>query len=34
MAIAQLDAELAWTRDVCELFNEQAVVPPKRRRVR
>ncbi|BCO46840.1 transposase [Mycobacterium intracellulare] len=30
--IAQLEAELALTRDACELFNEQAVVPPKRRR--
>ena len=31
--IAQLEAELALTRDACELFDEQAVVPPKRRRV-
>jgi transposase-like protein len=31
--IAALEAELALTRDACELFNEQAVVPPKRRRV-
>jgi putative transposase len=30
--IAALEAELALTRDVCELFDEQAVVPPKRRR--
>ena len=30
--IAQLEAELALTRDACELFDEQAVVPPKRRR--
>jgi putative transposase len=30
--IAQLEAELALTRDACELFNERAVVPPKRRR--
>jgi transposase-like protein len=30
--IAALEAELALTRDACELFNEQAVVPPKRRR--
>jgi putative transposase len=30
--IAQLEAELALTRDACELFNEEAVVPPKRRR--
>jgi putative transposase len=29
--IAALEAELALTRDACELF-EQAVVPPKRRR--
>src|SRR3984957_7028468 len=29
--IAQLEAELALTRDACELFDEQAVVPPKRR---
>ncbi|MGE2832699.1 transposase [Mycobacterium sp. SMC-4] len=27
--IAQLEAELAFTRDACELFDEQAVVPPK-----
>jgi hypothetical protein len=27
-----LEAELALTRDACELFNAQAVVPPKRRR--
>ena len=27
--IAQLEAELALTRDACELFNKQAVVPPK-----
>jgi transposase len=25
--IAQLEAELALTRDACELFDEQAVVP-------
>lgn len=31
--IAQLEAELALTRDACELFNDEAVVPPKRRRV-
>jgi transposase-like protein len=30
--IAQLEAELALTRDACELFNAAAVVPPKRRR--
>jgi putative transposase len=30
--IAQLEAELALTRDACEPFDEQAVVPPKRRR--
>src|ERR1700749_2536784 len=30
--IAQLEAELALTRDACELFDNQAVVPPKRRR--
>src|SRR5271170_410284 len=30
--IAQLEAELALTRDACELFDGQAVVPPKRRR--
>ncbi|MHA0290083.1 IS3 family transposase (plasmid) [Mycobacterium sp. C3-094] len=30
--IAQLEAELVLTRDACELFDEQAVVPPKRRR--
>jgi len=30
--IAQLEAELTLTRDACELFDEQAVVPPKRRR--
>ena len=30
--IAALEAELALTRDACELFDEQAVVPPKRRR--
>ena len=30
--IAALEAELALTRDACDLFNEQAVVPPKRRR--
>jgi putative transposase len=30
--IAALEAELALTRDACELFNEQAVVPPKHRR--
>ena len=30
--IAALETELALTRDACELFNEQAVVPPKRRR--
>ncbi|MGB0971835.1 MAG: transposase, partial [Mycobacterium sp.] len=29
--IAQLEAELALTRDACELFDGQAVVPPKRR---
>ncbi len=27
--IAALEAELALTRDACELFDEQAVVPPK-----
>ncbi len=30
--IAALEAELASTRDVCELFDDQAVLPPKRRR--
>jgi transposase InsO family protein/transposase-like protein len=30
--IAALEAELALTRDACELFNHEAVVPPKRRR--
>ena len=30
--IAQLEAELALTRDACELFDGRAVVPPKRRR--
>lgn len=30
--IAQLEEELRLVRDACELFNEQAVVPPKRRR--
>jgi len=30
--IAQLEGELALTRDACELFNAAAVVPPKRRR--
>jgi transposase-like protein len=30
--IAQLEAELALTRDACDLFNDQSVVPPKRRR--
>jgi hypothetical protein len=30
--IAALEAELALTRDACELFNAQAVVPPKRLR--
>src|SRR6202047_2866931 len=30
--IAQLEAELALTRDACVLFDEQAVVRPKRRR--
>ncbi|WP_155769332.1 IS3 family transposase [Mycobacterium asiaticum] len=30
--IAQLEAELALTRDACELFNAGVVVPPKRRR--
>ena len=30
--IAQLEAELTLTRDACELFNAEAVVPPKRRR--
>ena len=30
--IAQLEAELKLTRDACELFNEQVVVPPKHRR--
>lgn len=29
--IAQLEAELALTRDACELFNDEAVMPPKRR---
>ena len=29
--IAALEAELALTRDACELFDGQAVVPPKRR---
>jgi hypothetical protein len=28
--IAQLEAELVLTRDACDLFDEQAVVPPKR----
>jgi putative transposase len=27
--IAALEAELALTRDACDLFDEQAVVPPK-----
>lgn len=27
--ITQLEAELVLTRDECELFDEQAVVPPK-----
>lgn len=30
--IAPLEAELVLTRDACELFDQQAVVPPKRRR--
>ena len=30
--IAALEAELALTRDACELFTIEAVVPPKRRR--
>ncbi|WP_319453126.1 MULTISPECIES: hypothetical protein [unclassified Mycobacterium] len=30
--IAQLEAGLVLTRDARELFDEQAVVPPKRRR--
>lgn len=30
--IAALEAELTLTRDACELFDEQVVVPPKRRR--
>lgn len=30
--IAALEAEFALNRDACELFDEQAVVPPKRRR--
>jgi transposase-like protein len=30
--IAALEAELALARDACELFDEQAVVPPTRRR--
>lgn len=30
--IAVLEAELALTRDACELLDAQAVVPPKRRR--
>lgn len=30
--IARLEAELELTRDACELFNAEAVVPPKRRR--
>jgi putative transposase len=30
--IAVLEAELALTRDACDLFDNQAVVPPKRRR--
>lgn len=30
--IVQLEAELALTRDACELFNAEVVVPPKRRR--
>src|SRR3954453_8039358 len=29
--LPQLEAELALTRDACELFNAEAVVPPKRR---
>ena len=29
--IAQLEAELALTRDACELFDEQAVIVPKGR---
>jgi transposase-like protein len=32
--IAALEAELALTRDACELFNAETVVPPKRRRDR
>ncbi|MGY4649620.1 transposase-like protein [Mycobacterium sp. URHB0021] len=31
--IAALEAELALTRDACELLDAAAVVPPKRRRV-
>jgi len=30
--VAQLEAELALTRDACELFSAEVVVPPKRRR--
>jgi hypothetical protein len=30
--IAQLEAERVFARDACELLDEQAVVPPKRRR--
>jgi hypothetical protein len=30
--IAELEAELVLTRDACDLFNDEAVVPPKRRR--
>lgn len=30
--IAALESELALTRDACELFDNEAVVPPKRRR--
>ncbi len=30
--IAALEHELVLTRDACELFDEQAVVPPKRGR--
>jgi putative transposase len=30
--IAALEAELTLTRDACELFNNEAVVPPTRRR--
>jgi hypothetical protein len=30
--VAQLAAELALTKDPCELFKAEAVVPPKRRR--